>query len=266
MKSVVKELETINFESPKFGNHILNLHPSKNLPSEFEVFQSLIDSIFNRIPHVEGTSNKHYVTIDSKFFPVDSSLRREGLHVDGNMCVDPSFTEKSWGGSTTTWGGSSTWSKSLALKSWGGSSTWGGSRAFGSVYGEEIMENAVERINPLDGKKYFVHIPWVSESGDEVPFGQYISSELGGMLLISDLGGCDAFSGDLELDIRSEGDVEHQRELIEQKLQKHDLKGNTLYFVGSNVPHESKIIKAGNRRTLIRVTLAHDYPNKELVL
>lgn len=36
--------------------------------------------------------------------------------------------------------------------------------------------------------------------------------------------------------------------------------------MSSDTPHESLEIQKGTRRTLIRVTLAHDYPNNALLI
>lgn len=245
---LVKELDTIEMDTPTYGNHILNLYPNKELPMEFKRFQPIIDKIFERIPHVECTSNQHYITIDSKYFPIDSSTRSEGLHADGNFCLDPTFGKKAWGGS----------------------STWGGGRTFQSLkedgITEQMAKESVIRTNPIDGKEYLAYIPFETEFGNEIPFGKYISSELGGIFCISDLEGCDAYSGKGNFVIGDNGNVEAYTYAIVSSMKKHTFGANKLNFMTSNTPHESTIIKKGNRRTLIRVTLAHDYPNKNLIL
>lgn len=245
---LIKDLGVLEIDTPNFGNHILNLYPKKDLPSEFKRFQPIIDKIFEKIPHVYGTSNQHYITIDSKYFPIDSSLRSEGLHIDGNFCLDPSFGKKAWGGS----------------------STWGGGRTMESLHAdgitEDIQRESVIRTNPIDGKKYFTYTPFQTEFGNDIPFGKYVSSELGGIFCISDLEGCEAYSGKGDFVVGDNGDVEPFCNEIWETMDKQTFGANKLYFMSSNTPHESSIIKKGNRRTLIRVTLAHDYPNKKLAL
>ena len=62
-----------------------------SLPEGFKIWEDSFNEILKRIPLQEG-ANTHYVTIDTKFFTTDDFLRREGIHIDGNFCVDPYFT------------------------------------------------------------------------------------------------------------------------------------------------------------------------------
>lgn len=89
----------------------LNLFPFENegkhvqLPIGFQIWEDTLNEILKMIPLCDG-ANQHYVTIDSKFFSTADFLRREGVHADGNFCVDPNFKAATWAGSETpTWGG-----------------------------------------------------------------------------------------------------------------------------------------------------------------
>ena len=231
----------LQLSAPSIGNFTLNLFPHKNLPAGFEIFQDAVNAIFSYIPYDVNSSNEHFVTIDSKYFPVDSALRREGLHIDGNFCVDPVFCLHPKEKGKNTWGGATIVSRE----------TWD--------------KTSIAYVQTEDDKhSYDIKTPFVNEFGISPPLGIYVSGVLGGIFCISDIAGCEVY--DCVYDshiIESEGAInDSHRATLEQTGSKHMLKGNTLYFMSSNTPHESLVIKAGQRRTLIRVTLAHDYPNK----
>lgn len=235
MKAKIKKLGELHLKHNLVGNHTLNLFPDRLLPSGFEMFQPVVDKIFSHIPWDNNSSNDHFVTIDSKYFAEASALRREGLHIDGNFCADPEF--QLTGSGRNTWGGTE-----IIV-------TWGRTRF-------EVIENG----------NYSIHTPFINEFGAKPEVGIYVSEELGGIFCVSDLAGCEAFEGDFDIEVQSEGNVEHERKEIEKNGNKILFQAHQLYFMTSNTPHESLIIPAGNRRTLIRVTLAHDYPNKLLKL
>lgn len=113
MKSLQTKQEflgNINLPNPEFGDIKLNVFPIKQtgkwikLPKQFKDYEESLNAIMNMIP-VQKNANEHYVTIDSKFFTTKDFLRREGVHIDGNFCADPNFKGSTWGGTTTTWGG-----------------------------------------------------------------------------------------------------------------------------------------------------------------
>lgn len=230
----VKAVQPLYIPNPDFGDMKLNVFPFEHtgeytrLPEAYKIWEPTLNEILKLVPLVDGC-NQHYVTIDSKFFTVDDFLRREGVHIDGNFCADVKFSHSTWGGTRTTWGGTST------------------------VPDPEKPEN------------YKVVTPWVSPYGITVPFGTYVSSELGGIFCVSSEIGCRAWSGIFEGEIGDEGDftsmmnqLTDDREIVFDK--------NHLYFMSSNTPHESMKISKGTRRTFMRVTLNHKYPNKNLLV
>lgn len=191
------------------------------------VFRHMIGRILSLIPIDPNSSNKHFITIDSKFMTQNSALRREGIHLDGNFCGDPEFQRLG----NLTWGGSET-------------TGWGGSRC-------ELVS---------DGR-YEVKTPWISEFGTKMEIGEYISSTKGGILCISDYSGCTAYEmNGQEVLVKSGGEL-IPSEIISNCNEIVEFVKDKLYFMTSDTPHESHIIPAGNRRSLIRVTLAHDYDN-----
>lgn len=107
LHSTIMHLGEMTVEDPMFGDFKLNVFPivlcrdKVCLPSPFDLWSRNVDYMLSHIPACEGANN-HYVTIDSKFFPTDGSLRREGVHIDGNLCVDDSFPFATWAGLEST--------------------------------------------------------------------------------------------------------------------------------------------------------------------
>lgn len=236
----VKSVQPLQLPDPDFGDMKLNVFPFEHtgeyvhLPGAYKIWEPALNEILKRVPLVEGC-NQHYVTIDSKFFTVDDFLRREGVHLDGNFCADIRFAYATWGGTRTTWGGTT------------------------------VQPKPSPAPDPNDEKNYNIVTPWISPYGVTVPFGTYVSGELGGIFCVSSEVGCRAWDGIFEGEVGDEGDfsaMEHQltddREIVFAK--------NHLYFMSSNTPHESMKITKGTRRTFMRVTLNHNYPNKRLIL
>lgn len=142
-RTSVKNLGEVILPDPATGDFKLSVMPFENtgewvsLPEGFKQWEESFNEILKMIPLQEG-ANTHYVTIDTKFFTTDEFLRREGVHIDGNFCVDPYFsssiTEKaSWGGASPrpSWGGARYEEPSVAKSSWGGAEprpSWGGAR------------------------------------------------------------------------------------------------------------------------------------------
>jgi hypothetical protein len=103
-------LGEVKLPNPEFGDLKLNVFPIKHngnrisLPKQFKEYENSLNEIMQKIP-VQEKATEHYITIDSKFFTTKDFLRREGIHIDGNFCADPNFKGSTWGGTTTTWGG-----------------------------------------------------------------------------------------------------------------------------------------------------------------
>jgi hypothetical protein len=230
----VVAVEPLQLPDPAFGDMKLNVFPFEHtgeyvqLPDGYKMWEPALNKILERVPLVDGC-NKHYITIDSKFFTVDDFLRREGVHIDGNFCADVNFSHSTWGGTRTTWGGTTA------------------------------------EPNPDEPENYNVITPWVSPYGIDVPFGTYVSGELGGIFCVASEVGCRAWDGVFQGEVGDEGEfssMSHQltndREILFDK--------NHVYFMSSNTPHESLEISRGTRRTFMRLTLNHNYPNGNLLI
>jgi hypothetical protein len=243
-----------NFKLPdnEIGDLKLNVFPVENklnsivnLPAGFKHYETAVNNIFKRIPVLEDNKlNTHYVTIDSKFFSDDGGgyLRREGLHIDGNFCVDFNFKYKTWGGTDR-----------IPTRP-----TWGGLTI------EEYNDLNIDDQIVFDKKhnQYFkIKKSWITPYKLSIPVGTYVSSELGGMLVVANEVGCKAWSGTFNVNVGDAGSLENYNDtFIDNKSTL--LKKNNLYFLSSNTPHKTLHIKQGVRRSLIRITLNCDYPNK----
>jgi hypothetical protein len=138
-KTTVKNLGEFILPDPQVGDFKLSVMPFENtgewvsLPEGFKQWEESFNQIIKTIPLQEG-ANTHYVTIDTKFFTTDEFLRREGIHMDGNFCVDPYFSsavmeKSSWGGAS--YDGGSSWGGGDANKS-----SWGGARSTNKPLGD----------------------------------------------------------------------------------------------------------------------------------
>lgn len=227
--ATIKDLGVLPVSDPKYGDMKLNVFPINHLgrrvllPNEFKLWETEVNRILQFVP-LQPNATQHYVTIDSKFFTVPETLRREGIHADGNFCVDPTFQGATWGGTTTT-------------------TTWGGAK-----YHPEFV--AVT--------------PWVSPYGVYPPVGTYVSELLGGILCASSYVGCQAWQGEFQGEVASEGCCDHLADQFTED-KKVVMEANRLYFMTSNTPHETLLIPKGVRRTFIRLTLDHRYENKALL-
>lgn len=225
MKTLIKKLGDFKIPDPEYGDMKLNIFPWENgemirLPIGFELWEPHIRSLMSMIPKCPG-ADQHYVTIDSKFFPKADFLRREGVHIDGNFCVDPNFKNATWGGTTTTWGGSEYHPTLRVIKDW------------------ELPYNI------------------------EFPVGDYVSEKKGGLFCVSSEVGCQAWSGEFHGEVGNEGSFSYMQDQLKEE-NKVIFEKDKLYFMTSNTPHETLKIDKGKRRTFIRITLNHEYPNKLL--
>lgn len=225
-QTTIKKIGKFNLPDPQYGDFKLSVMPFENngkyilLPIGFELWEDALNKIVKQIPQCSG-ADTHYVTIDSRFFSKSDFLRREGIHADGNFCVDPNFNKATWGGTTTTWGGAKYHPILKAVKDW------------------EL---------PYD---------------IEIPVGDYITGEKGGLFVVSTEIGCQGWKGEFYGDVGAEGDFTSMQDQLTDD-RKVVFKENTLYFMTSNTPHETLIIDKGKRRTFMRITLNHEYPNNLL--
>lgn len=223
-QTTIKQIGKMNIPDPKFGDLKLSVMPFENngkrikLPFGFELWEDALNEVAKQIPQCEG-ANTHYVTIDSRFFSKADFLRREGIHADGNFCVDPNFTSSTWGGTQVE--------------------TWGGSK-----------------YHPI----YKVVKDWELPYDIEIPVGDYITEKKGGIFAVSTEVGCQGWQGEFYGEVGAEGDfTSMQTQLTDDR--KVVFEKDTLYFMTSNTPHETLLIEKGKRRTFMRVTLNHEYPN-----
>ena len=96
----------------------------------------------------------------------------------------------------------------------------------------------------------------------QIPFGTYISESKGGIICASSYHGCECWTGDIPDLVGSEGAYP---EIALVNNQSEILNANMLYFMSSNAPHRTLLIPKGTRRTLIRITLNHNYNNSLFV-
>jgi hypothetical protein len=286
-KTHVKQLCEVQLPDPEFGDFKLSVMPFENngefvsLPEGFKRWEESFNQVLNNIPLQEG-ANTHYVTIDTKFFTTDEFLRREGVHIDGNFCVDPKFKKMnettiedvlsddylqgvedefkaSWGGAEPkpSWGGAM-YKKDQEFKaSWGGAEpkpSWGGARY------EYVEENYVAKSD-----NSHVKMDWVLPYKDIIiPIADYVSESKGGILTVSTEVGCQAWDGEFYGEILGEGAfTEMEDQLTEDR--KKVFEKNQLYFMSSNTPHETLLITKGKRRTFLRITLNHNYKNEAIL-
>ena len=231
--ATIKKIGKLSLLDPQFGDLKLSVMPFENngqrikLPVGFEMWEDILNEIAKTIPQVEG-ANQHYVTIDTKFFTQAEFLRREGIHLDGNFCVDPNFGKASWGGTQPTWGGA----------------------------------RLVDYVAKPDNSH--VKMDWVLPYPNlMIPIGDYVSGEKGGLLCIATEVGCQGWQGEFFGEVGAEGDCSSMTKQFTDD-RKVVFEKDTLYFMTSNTPHETLLIDKGKRRTLLRITLNHEYPNQLL--
>ncbi len=300
-KTLIKKITEIKIPDTEHGDLKLSVFPFENtgewvsLPEGFKIWEESFNEILKLIPLQEGC-NTHYITIDSKFFTVDEFLRREGIHADGNFCVDPNFAvnEKStWGGASyadqevkSSWGGAkyddvkSSWGgakfddtedtedtedreqEQEYKASWGGASpkpTWGGASL-------EMKDGRYSINRKFEAKEDNSHVKmdWVLPYKLVIPIGDYISEKKGGILTVSTEIGCQGWYGDFRGEVLSEGAyTEMEDQLTDDK--KIIFEKDSLYFMTSNTPHETLLIKKGKRRSFMRITLNHNYQNECII-
>ncbi len=307
-RTSVKNLGEVILPDPNTGDFKLSVMPFENngswvsLPEGFKQWEESFNEVLKYIPLQEG-ANTHYVTIDTKFFTTDEFLRREGVHMDGNFCVDPYFTSSlneemsSWGGASydgnSSWGGASyqepksswggaepdiksSWggAEPDVKSSWGGAEpmpSWGGARSntttpqYRIVRGEDGVARIVResKFEEMSDNSH-VKMDWVLPYDITIPISEYVSSSKGGILTVSTEVGCQAWSGDFYGEVMSEGSFEKMEDQLTDD-RKVIFEKNQLYFMSSNTPHETLLISKGKRRTFLRITLNHNYQNESII-
>jgi hypothetical protein len=275
-KTHVKKLGDVVIPDPEHGDIKLSVFPFENtgewvsLPECFKAWEKSFNEVLKSIPLQEG-ANTHYVTIDSKFFTTGDFLRREGVHMDGNFCVDPYFSgiseKKEWGGASYTWGGASYKEEETEEEK------------IQNTRGKKLKEllkkkKAKKKPGKVDERQYHLYeakadnshvkMDWVLPYNIVIPIAQYVAEKKGGILTVSTEVGCQAWSGEFHGEVLSEGAfTEMESQLTDDK--KVVFEKNALYFMSSNTPHETMFIDKGKRRTFLRITLNHNYNNEAIL-
>lgn len=264
--TVIKQICEIILPDPQHGDLKLSMLQFENngewisLPEGFKIWEDSFNAIIKMIPLQEG-ANTHYVTIDTKFFTKPEFLRREGVHADGNFCVDPNFVSEkktfksSWGGASPkpTWGGAKVndEEEETLKSSWGDTKpSWGGARAKKNYVVKEDNSH--------------VSMDWVLPYNIIIPIGDYISEKKGGILTVSTEVGCQGWHGTFKGEILSEGAYDDMTDQLTDD-KKVLFEKNMLYFMTSNTPHETLLIDKGKRRTFMRISLNHEYKNESIL-
>ncbi len=252
--TIIKELCEVNLPDIQFGDLKLSVFPFENtgkwinLPDGFKTWEESFNKIMKLVPLQEG-ANTHYVTIDSKFFTRSEFLRREGIHADGNFCVDPDFVDLN-NNQKSSWSDTTPQPK----PSWGGSEpkpSWGGARM-----------NKKDMVVSEDNSH--VKMDWILPYKIAIPIGDYISSQKGGILTVSSEVGCQGWYGTFRGEVLAEGAYNTMADQLTDD-KRIVFEKNKLYFMTSNTPHETLLIEKGKRRSFMRITLNHEYLNKEIL-
>lgn len=212
------KIATIRLPDPDYGDIKLNVYPFKHdgsyigLPKSFEIYEESLNEIMRHVPILDPDQD-FYVTIDSKFFTQTETLRREGVHIDGNFCGDLKFEKPTWGGIT--------------------------------VKDNKIVKS-FETETPID-----------------VPLGTYVSSDLGGTILVSNAVGCRAWFGNFVGEVGAEGDFSELKDQLTWD-KRRTFGADEVWVISSDTPHESLPVRAGTRRSFMRITLPHNYENNAI--
>lgn len=272
-KTRINEICRLTLPDPQHGDFKLSVYPFQHtgkpivLPEGFRIWETVLNDIMKRVPLQEG-ANQHYVTIDSRFFTKADFLRREGIHADGNFCVDPNFVtltedEKS------TWGGAQpkiNKPKSKPQKSTPSpspKSTWGGASPKETWGGASLDESVVKDRYVVKEDNSHVKMDWVLPYKLVIPIGDYISEAKGGILTVSSEIGCQGWQGEFRGEILAEGSYDNMKDQLTND-KKVIFESHRLYFMTSNTPHETLMVDKGKRRSFMRITLNHEYQNKNI--
>lgn len=309
-RTSVKNLGEVILPDPNTGDFKLSVMPFENngswvsLPEGFKQWEESFNEVLKHIPLQEG-ANTHYVTIDTKFFTTDEFLRREGVHIDGNFCVDPYFSSSivekaSWGGASyggSSWGGASYQAPVVAKSSWGGAgprpswggakyqepvrSSWGGATPRSSWGGASYESVSYPKYSLVKGENN-IHTLVRESQFEAQPDNSHVKMDwvlpYDVVIPISEYvssskGGILTVSTEVGCqawtgDFHGEVMSEGSFEKMEDQLtddRKIVFEKNQLYFMSSNTPHETLLISKGKRRTFLRITLNHNYQNEAIL-
>lgn len=129
-KTHIKQIEKLQVPDLEYGDMKLNVLPFEHtgeyikLPNGFETWNDCFNEVLKKIPLQDG-ANTHYITIDSKYFQKDEFQRREGIHIDGNFCMDPYFVYQNY---FLHFLNQSDSQNNFSLQNPFGMATWGGMR------------------------------------------------------------------------------------------------------------------------------------------
>jgi len=233
-KTTILNFGKIAIPDQKFGNTKLNVYPfthtgrKVSLPSPYSMWEDTLNEMLKHIPLQEG-ADEHYITINSDFFTEDGFQRGEGVHMDGNFCVDPTFV----------------------YDNGDFKAGWGGSRIKKGHF-VALPDNAHVTMN------------WVIPYKDVIiPVGTYVSDQLGGILIASNNIGTRAWGGIFYGEVSDGGSYKEMESQLTQENEQF-IPANELVFMTSNTPHETIMVPRGERRTFLRLTLNHQYKNNQI--
>jgi len=239
----IKSFGELTIPDQSVGNSMLNVMPFihtgkyQTLPDMYKQWEPTFNKILAKIPLQEG-ANQHYITINSEFFTSSGTQRREGVHIDGNFCVDPNFVD-TLGNFKASWGGVAP----APIETWSGITPTPG-----------ILTEQADNSH--------VQMDWVLPYDVVIPISKYVSNDKGGLFIVSSNVGSKAYQGIMDVEVGPEGSLEHAKESLINPIYvpKHEL-----IFLTSNTPHETLEISAGERRTFMRLTLNHNYNNNQIL-
>lgn len=237
MKAKILNLGSFEIEDQKIGNTRLNVYPFTHngeyvkLPIEYVKWEKTLNDILKYVP-VQEDATQHYITINSEFFTEDGTQRREGIHIDGNFCVDPNFGHETWGGIST-------------------------------AQNYYKFKGRPDVFKEKDDNSHVV-MGWELPYDIIIPIGDYVSETKGGLFVVSSNIGTRFWCGEIKNSVYNGGSMEHMREEFVNDLEYRQIPKNQLVFMSSNTPHETLPIKAGTRRTFMRLTLNHNYDNSKI--
>lgn len=226
----IKSLGPIPVQEPDYGDLSLKVFPiihgdRVDLPWAFKMWTIEVSDMLSRLPVQPGATSA-FVTIESRWFSVPDTLRREGVHMDGNFCADPTFKR----GDRT-------------LAGWGGG--WSGLRALKDY--EEPDNSHVEMGFAIP---YDIGV---------IPIGKYVSDHLGATIVATSYAGCRVWPGEYEGEVGEGGDYSS---MADQLGKSTIIPAGEVVAMTSNTPHQSLMTPAGVRRTLIRITMPHNWDNR----
>lgn len=159
-KTHIHKIGSLDVPDLKYGDTKLNVHPFEhtnqyiNLPAGFELWNDAFNEMLENIPLQDG-ANTHHITIDSQYFPEDEYQRREGIHIDGNFCMDPYFVHQNHFlhlFNDPKYKQDQPLQTLLGMMAWGGMglNTWGGMRGHSFVYGGMYTTNDSDKYKGED--------------------------------------------------------------------------------------------------------------------